>query len=112
MGITFVETSLFVKRWGELGLTDEDLRELQIFILKNPSAGDIIVGTGGLTKMRWSSPSKGKSGGARVLYVNFTRQEKIILINCYGKSEKDNISAREKAEYKALIKAIKEESEK
>jgi len=47
---TFVETSIFAKRWAELGLNDDSLLELQEFILKNPEAGDIIQGTGGLTK--------------------------------------------------------------
>ena len=107
----FVEMPIFTKRWGELGLNDNDLGELQDFIMKNPNAGNIMEGTGGLTKLRWNLPSKGKSGGVRALYVDFTRQEKIILINCYGKSAKDNITDKEKVMYKALIKSIKEELE-
>jgi hypothetical protein len=106
---TFVETIIFTKRWSELKLTDNDLQELQNYILKNPNAGNIIQGTGGLTKLRWALPNTGKSGGIRILYVNFTRHEKIILINCYSKSEKDNIADKEKAIYKSLIKLIKEE---
>jgi len=105
---TFVETTVFSKRWNELKLTDIDLQELQNYILKNPDAGDVIKGAGGLTKIRWSLPDVGKSGGVRALYVDFVRQEKIILINCYGKSEKDNITDSEKAMYKTLIKSIKE----
>ena len=106
---TFVEAPIFTKRWSELKLTDNDLQELQNYILKNPNAGDIIQGTGGLTKLRWALPNIGKRGGIRVLYVDFMRQEKIILINCYSKSKKDNITDDEKAMYKALIKLIKEE---
>ena len=71
--------------------------------------GDIIQGAGGLTKLRFTLPNTGKSGGIRVLFVDFVRQEKIILINCYKKSEKDSISNDEKAVFKALIKSIKEE---
>jgi len=104
----FVETLVFSKRWEELKQTDDSLRELQEFILKNPDAGDIIQGTGGLTKLRFSLPNTGKSGGLRVLYVDFIRQETVILVNCYSKSEKDSITGKEKAEYKALIKVIKE----
>ena len=108
---TFIETLIFTKRWNEQGLTDDDLLELQKFILKNPSAGDIIQGAGGLTKLRFALPNKdkGKSGGIRTLFVDFIQQEKTILINCYGKSEKDDITDNEKAVYKKLIKAIKEE---
>ena len=104
----FVETTIFTKRWSELNLFDDDLLELQEFILKNPKAGDIIQGTGGLTKLRFALPDTGKSGGVRVLYVDFIQQEKIILINCYSKSVRDSISDREKAMYKRLIKSIKE----
>ena len=108
---TFIETLIFTKRWNEQGLTDDDLLELQKFILKNPSAGDIIQGAGGLTKLRFALPNKdkGKSGGIRTLFVDFIQQEKTILINCYSKSEKDDLTDKEKAIYKKLIKAIKEE---
>jgi len=106
---TFAETFVFTKSWSDLRLSDVDLQNLQNYILENPDAGDIIQGTGGLTKLRWTLPNKGKSGGIRVLYVDFIRQEKIILINCYGKSEKDSISDKEKAIYKSIIKSIKEE---
>lgn len=105
----FLETKIFTKRWSELGLDDYNLLELQQFILKNPEAGDIIQDAGGLTKLRFALPGSGKSGGIRALYVDFIKQEKIILINCYSKSEKDNITDKEKAMYKQLIKAIKEE---
>ena len=74
--------------------------------MENPSAGDIIVGAGGLKKLRWRLPDMGKSGGARILYVDFKSYETTILVNCYGKSDQDTISDREKTEYKALIKEI------
>ena len=106
---TFVETQIFTKRWSEQGLTDDNLLELQKFIIKNPSAGDVIKGAGGLTKLRFALPNKGKSGGVRVLFVDFIKQEKTILINCYSKSKKDDITDKEKAIYKKLVNAIKEE---
>ena len=109
---TFAETEIFSKRWKELKLNDDNLQELQNYILKNPNAGDIIEGTGGLIKLRWALEHVGKSGGVRVLYVDFIRQETVILINCYGKKEKDNISDKEKAIYKTLIKSMKGELNK
>ena len=105
----FVETNVFTKHWKELNLTDSDLQSLQNFILKNPDYGDVIIGTGGLTKLRWALPGTGKSGGIRTLYIDFTRQEIIFLINCYSKSKKDTVSDKEKAMYKVLIDSIREE---
>ena len=59
----FIRAKVFDRRWEELGLTDNDLRELEDSILKNPNAGDIMEGTGGATKIRFALPNKGKSGG-------------------------------------------------
>jgi hypothetical protein len=106
---TFIETLIFTKRWAELNLNDDDLAALEKFIMENPYSGDVIQGTGGLIKLRWNLPHKGKRGGTRVLYIDLIRQEKIVLINCYDKQEKEDISDNEKAMYKALIKEIKEE---
>ncbi len=33
-----------------------------------PEAGDVIRDTGGLRKVRWSVPGRGKSGGMRIIY--------------------------------------------
>ena len=109
MAKEFIITKIFDKRWDEMHLTDETLRQLQSHIMKNPDGGDIIEGTGGLAKLRWNLPNKCKSGGVRVLYVDFIRQETVILVNCYSKNAKDTISAKEKAMYKEFIKAIGKE---
>ena len=105
----FIETNVFTKRWNEHGLSDDDLLNLQTYILKNPSAGDIVQGAGGLTKLRFALPNRGKSGSVRVLYVDFIHQEKTVLVNCYSKSQQDSISDKEKTMYRTLIKSIKEE---
>lgn len=108
----FIITTIFDKRWKELDLSDNDLRELQNYIMQNPQAGDIIKGTGGLKKLRWALPNTGKSGGIRALYIDLIFYETTFLINCYGKSEKDNISDKEKSIYKAFIKEIEKELKK
>ena len=106
MAREFIATEVFDRNWNKLNLDDEDLRKLQSHILLNPGSGDIIVGTGGLIKLRWNLPNTGKSGGARALYVDFIHQETVILVNCYGKGEKDTLTDKEKAMYKDFIKNI------
>ena len=106
---TFIAAKTFDKKWASLGLDDEALRHLQIFLIDNPGAGDIIQGTGGLIKLRWNLQNTGKSGGMRVLYVDFIRSETIALVNCYKKGEKDTLTANEKAIYKTIVKAIGKE---
>jgi len=59
--------------------------------------------------LRWNLSGTGKSGGVRTLLVDFIQQETTILINCYGKGEKDTLTDTEKAMYKKLISEIKKE---
>jgi hypothetical protein len=90
----------------ELGLTEDDLIELEKFLEENPSAGALIPKTGGLRKLRWTLPNKSKSGGARVLYVDFISYEKIYFIDIYSKGEKETITEEEKQVFKKLMKNI------
>lgn len=39
---TFIQTDEFVKNWKRLGLNDDDMRRLELEILKNPQAGNVI----------------------------------------------------------------------
>ena len=64
MKAVFVELSTF-SRFRADYLDDEDFRGLQDAMMKNPEAGDVIEGTGGLRKLRHGDPrrGKGKRGG-------------------------------------------------
>ena len=103
---TFVELPIFQTRWKAMGLTDDDLKQLQEQLLADPKVGDIMQGTGGVRKMRFAFEHRGKSGSVRVIYVDFEVYEKIYLITAYTKKEKDNLSDSEKKEIKQLIKAL------
>ncbi len=109
MNRTFIEVPIFTKKWAELGLTDDDLKELETTLLKNPKAGDAIQGTGGLRKIRVSMENKGKGkrGGARIIYVDIEVKETIYFINVYAKNEKDNLTEDEKKAFKAMVKILK-----
>ena len=108
---TFVEVPSFTKRWSDLGFDDDDdLMELQKMLLKNPEAGDIMQGTGGLRKVRFAFEGRGKSGSVRVCYVDFEEYTVIYLITAYAKKEKDNLTDKEKAVLKVLVKQLKEEA--
>jgi len=54
-------------------------------------------------------PNRGKSGGARVIYVDFTHYEKIYLVTVYAKSEMENLSRAEQNELKALVEILESE---
>ena len=66
--IVFIESKIFEKL-REKYLDDETYRQLQFFLIEQPSTGDVIQGTGGLRKIRWFGRGKGKRGGVRTIYT-------------------------------------------
>ena len=106
MKALFVELPAFA-RHREDYLDDEGFRNLQRFLLKNPEAGAVIEGTGGLRKVRHADPKrgKGKRGGLRVIYYWWDGGEQFWLFTLYDKDEMDNLSPAEKKTVKSLLKA-------
>lgn len=106
MKALFVELPAFAKYRADY-LDDEAFRGLQQFMLKNPEAGDVIEGTGGLRKLRHGDPrrGKGKRGGLRVIYYWWDGGRQFWLFTLYDKDEIENLSADEKKLLKAMLKA-------
>jgi hypothetical protein len=102
----FVESTVFTKRWEELGLDDEeDLTALQLLIMSHPTGYPVVPGTGGLRKLRFSPPEArfGKSGGFRVCYVYFEEFGIVFLVYVYTKHEKDDLNAGERNAIRGYI---------
>lgn len=102
----FIETPTFQHNWQQLGMTDNDLRELQSFLLTHPSFAPVIPGSGGARKIRHDRKPKGKSGGIRVIYVDFPEKLKLVLLVAYGKNDKDDLTSKETEIIKALIRRL------
>ena len=105
----FIMVQEFLKAWERMSLTDDDLKELQTELLKNPACGDLMQGTNGCRKMRISLEGRGKSGGARVIYVDFVMRETIYLLTAYPKSEKANLTKEERNDIKKLVAELERE---
>ena len=88
-------------------LDDGSFRDLQVAMMKNPEAGDVIEGTGGLRKLRYRDPrrGKGKRGGLRVIYYWWDGGRQFWLFTLYDKDEMENLSADEKKLLKGMLKA-------
>ena len=106
MTMEFIMLPEFDRKWTDMGLTDKELKALQEELTINPTKGDVMQGTGGLRKIRIAFEGRGKSGSARVCYVDFAVYERIYLITAYAKDEKDNLSKSERNEVKKLIKIL------
>lgn len=99
--LTFVETKLFTSLVGAY-LSDEEYAALQLSIAANPEAGEVVRGSGGVRKLRWSGSGRGKRGGIRVIYYLRTARGEVWMLTLYAKNEAQSIPAH-------LLKRIKEE---
>ncbi len=105
---TFVETSDFSK-WRMRFLSDEDYAQLQDALSTTPQLGDVMPGCGGLRKLRIRDRKrqKGKRGGARIIYLSIPEADQFLMLDVYGKNEKDDLSAADKKELRELARAYR-----
>jgi len=106
----FVYLPSFEKEWKSLGFSFEEFTKLENYLLEHSQLPPVIAGTGGLRKLRWTIPGKGKRGGSRVIYIDFVAFSKIYLITAYPKSQKDNLTNAEKSSLKTLVKTLENEN--
>lgn len=106
----FFQTQFFSKKLDVRG-GDLLLRRIEEEILKNPTTGATVAGTGGVRKLRIEDPQrgKGKRGGFRVLYLDLPDCKETYLITFYGKDEADDLSSEGKRLIAQIVEAIKAE---
>lgn len=97
MDATFVEMSFFEKYRADY-LSDDEYRALQQTLLSNPRKGDTISGTGGLRKIRWADPTrgKGKRGGTRIIYYLYDEGDQFWMFLIYDKDEMVDLTREQK----------------
>ena len=100
---TFIEAAQFTARVHGY-LDDDEYAALQWALALRPDTGAIVRGSGGLRKLRWRAPARGKSGGYRVIYYWRARAGEIWLLTIYAKSEEQSIPAH-------VLRALKKEIE-
>ncbi len=85
---------------------------MESLIAKRPESGAIMVGTGGLRKIRFAPPSRhsGKSGATRACYVYV--MDACALVTIFAKNEKSNLSAKERAAMAKAVKVIRQSLER
>ena len=106
--VTFVELPLFTEQITRL-VDDAAYLRLQRELLREPERGDVIPHAGGLRKVRMRLPGRGKSGGARAIYLHLPRQETIVLFYLYTKAERENLSPEQLRRLRDAAAIIKRE---
>lgn len=106
MNVCFVELDSFTAE--VLRVADEEtLRQFEIELATDPEAGDLIPHSGGLRKARMKLPGRGRSAGARVIYLWLPKARRIVLFMFYTKAKQENIAPEILKQLRVAVEAIK-----
>jgi hypothetical protein len=87
---TFIESSVF-QRVRDVYMDDDEYAELQAFMARDPEAGALVPGSGGVRKLRWRRAGMGKRGGLRVIYYVRYSPDEVWMLSVYAKAQLDNV---------------------
>ena len=103
---TVAETPTFARQADRL-FSEEERQELIDYLAENPLAGDEIPGTGGVRKLRFAAPGRGKRGGARVVYFYGGEDVPIYALLAYAKSARTDLNPAERRAVAGIVASIK-----
>lgn len=100
------ETHAFRRAAAKAGMSEDDIFALVNYLADNPTAGDVIAGTGGCRKLRWAGRGKGKSGGYRTATFYSGAMMPVYLLTIFGKGEKADLSDAERNALRTLARTV------
>src|SRR3954454_17038403 len=103
---TVIEMPRYLRQAEEAGMEALERFELITMIAENPTAGDLIEGTGGARKVRYAGKGKGKSGGYRVITFYTGPEIPVFLLNVFAKNEKTDLTPKERQVLKTVLSRI------
>ncbi|MBA3810864.1 MAG: type II toxin-antitoxin system RelE/ParE family toxin [Caulobacteraceae bacterium] len=95
---------------AKLGATASDIESMELAIVRQPGAGDVIPGGAGLRKVRFPYARQGKRGGGRTIYY-LVQGEMLLLITAYAKADRGDVTADEMRLFRALVKELIDDQE-
>lgn len=108
--MVFIESRAFTRRLRQLA-GDQELQVLsaiQSALARNPLAGSLVRGLGGIRKARAGNPArgKGKRGGFRYLYLYLLRRSHIHLLLILDKQEQEDLSEAQRAILREMARQV------
>jgi hypothetical protein len=102
---TVVETPSYLAAAERLFSPDER-KAIVDRLAADPTCGVVIPGSGGIRKARFGFGSRGKSGGARVIYLFSGVDLPVFVLAAFAKNEKANLSAAERNALGKMVAAM------
>lgn len=103
--VTVIETQAYLNAAKGL-FTDSERAAVVDLVASDPTSGDLIVGGGGIRKVRFAIGGKGKSSGARIIYLFVTPGVPVFLLTVFAKNERANLSKAEVSALSAITKSL------
>jgi hypothetical protein len=89
---TVAETAAYLRSADAAGMTEAERRLAIDTVSADPTAGDLIVGSGGCRKLRIAGRGKGKSGGYRIVTFYAGPDAAVYLLWALSKGRQANLS--------------------
>lgn len=103
---TVVETPAYLAKAEPL-LSETERADIITAVAKDPEAGVLIRGSGGVRKLRHGRQSRGKSGGVRVVYFYHDERLPLFLLAVFAKNERANLSRAEINQLAGICRLIR-----
>ena len=103
-----IETAAFLRSAGAAGMTETERRRAVDVVAENPTAGDLIVGSGGCRKLRVAGRGFGKSGGYRVITFYVGDRWPAFLLWALSKGRTANLTDSQVNDLAKVSRAIRE----
>jgi hypothetical protein len=105
--ISVVETPEFLSATRKL-MSEEERALLVDYLAYNPTAGELIPGTGGVRKLRWGLEGRGKRGGARVIYFHHDAGLPLFALTAFAKNERADLRQQDRSDFRQLTALLVE----
>ena len=87
-------------------MSDEERMLLVEYLAHNPTAGELVRGTGGVRKLRWALDGRGKRGGARVIYFYHNAGMPLFALTAYAKNVRADLDQADQNDFRRLTKLL------